>query len=171
MADADHKQYPPIKGLTWHRHQHYSFFTPIDWWRFEWPDDREGEIYGPDPDDPHTVFSVVVDDLGVTVTPDDLDVLAKGFFEALEALPEVQIEHRQQFAMPTLIELEAKYTYREEGETRRCWVRVLYHQTRQITLTAKGATPDRYDYWLPLFFESMMTANVHSVRPEVDSLI
>jgi hypothetical protein len=164
------KQYPAIKGLTWHRTQYYSFFTPIDWHRFSWPDDRQGEIYGPDPDDPLTVFSVMMSDLGTTVTADDLDVLAEGFFEAIGQRPESHIDVRNQKDAGRWLELEARYTFRDQGETRRCWVRVFYHGTRQITMTAQGATLEKYDHWLPLFFEAMMTANVHYKKPGMESI-
>jgi hypothetical protein len=168
MAGKTQKQYPAIKGLTWHRTQYYSFFTPIDWHRFAWSDNRQGEIYGPDLNDPLTTFSVAVEDLGTSVTADDLDVLAEGFFEVIEQLPESHVEVRNQKATHKLLELEARYTFLDQGEIRRCWVRVFYHETRQITMTAQGATLEKYDYWLPLFFEAMMTAGVHSQKPELD---
>lgn len=162
------KQYPAIKGLTWHRSPHYSFFTPMNWHRFAWSDDRQGEIYGPDPDDPFTVFAVDFRDLGTLVTADDLDVLAEGFFEAVEKLPGAAIESRSQKTTGKLLQLEAHYTFEDRGSTRKCWVRVFYHMTRQITMTAQGATPEKYNYWLPMFFEAMMTANVHSAKPTLD---
>lgn len=162
------KQYPAIKGLTWHRSQYYSFFTPMDWHCFTWSDDRQGEIYGPDPNDPCTVFAVDLRDLGTPVTADDLDVLAEGYFGAVERLPEAVIESREQKVSGKLLQLEAHYHFRNQANTCKCWVRVFYHGTRQITMTAQGATPEKYDYWLPMFFEAMMTANVHSTKPKLD---
>lgn len=162
------KQYPVIKGLTWHRNRYYSFFLPIDWLRFTWSDDRQGEVYGPDPNDPFTTFSVDMKDLGIVVSADDLEALAEGFFEAVERLPDAAIEMRQQKVTGRVLELEARYTFCDQGQTRKCWVRVFYHITRQITMTAQGATPEKYDYWLPIFFEAMMTANVHNEKPTID---
>ncbi|MBN1284527.1 MAG: hypothetical protein JXB47_03935 [Anaerolineae bacterium] len=131
-----------------------------------WSDDRTGVIYGPDPADPFTVFAVDLKDLGTLVTAADLDALAEGLFGSIERLPASEIETREQKATGKLLELEAKYTFCEQGETRKCWKRVFYHETRQIAMTAQGATPEKYDYWLPLFFEAMMTANVHNVKPQ-----
>lgn len=165
MANTPRKQYPAVKGLTWHRHQYYSFFTPVDWHRFEWPDQRVGEICGPDRDDPLTVFAVSVDDLGTQVTADDLDALAEGFFGTIERLPDVAIELRDRKAVGHQLELETKYTFRDHGATRKCWIRVFYHLTRQVTMTAQGATVEKYDYWLPMFYQAMMTARVHSRKP------
>ncbi|MBN2304425.1 MAG: hypothetical protein JXQ72_08120 [Anaerolineae bacterium] len=172
MASPTQKQYPAIKGLTWHRHQYYSFFTPMDWHRFAWPDGSEGDIYGPDAHDPLTVFAVSLKDLGIPVTADDLNSVAEGFFGAIEQLPEVQIDHRDQKVAGRLLILEAKYAFldhdKDHGETRKCWRRVFYHETRQITMTAQGATVDKYDYWLPMFFQAMMTAGVHKEKPSFD---
>jgi len=168
MASATPKKHPAIKGLMWHRDQYYSFYIPLDWHRFAWSDDRQGVIFGPDPNDPATVFAVAVKDLGTSLTAADLNALAEGFFETIAQLPESQIEDRNRKVAGKLLQLEAKYTYREQGETRQCWVRVLYHETRQITLTAQGATPDKYAHWLPLFFEAMMTARVHNQKPTVE---
>lgn len=163
------KKHPVIKGLKWHRHQYYSFFIPKEWHQFEWADDREGVIYGPDPEDPRTVFAVDVKDLGEKLQPDDLDILAEGFFGSIEQLPDCHIEERKQKVVGkgTLLTLEAKYTYTEDGRTQKRWVRVLYRDTRQVALTAQGSTPEKYDYWLPLFFEAMMTADVHNKQPEL----
>lgn len=171
MGTDPQKQYPSIRGLTWHRHQYYSFFTPIDWHRFEWADDSEGEIYGPDPEDPTTLFAVALYHLNTTVTAADLDILAEGFFEAIQQLPQAQIEAQDQRIAGKQLELEVKYTFVEQEETRKRWVRVFYHETRQITMTAQGTTPNRYDYWLPMFFQAMMTAKVHSEKPSLSLYI
>ncbi|MCI0710240.1 MAG: hypothetical protein L0154_08760 [Chloroflexi bacterium] len=162
------KEYPWIKGLTWHRHPYYSFFAPMDWHLFQRPDDVIGVIVGPDPADPLTVFAVTLKDLGTTITPDDLDVIAEGFFGTIEQLPGVQIEHREQKVAGKLLELQTKYSYFENDTPRKCWVRVFYHETRQITMRAQGSTPERYDYWLPMFYQAMMTAKVHKAKPRFD---
>lgn len=164
MSQLTH-QYPAIQGLTWHRTQYYSFFLPMDWHSFCWDDDREGHIYGPDPDDPSTVFAVNTQDLGTTITADDLDILAEGFFEYIECLPACHIDSRRQKISGKLLELEAQYTFQEDAATRKCWKRVFFHGTRQIVLTAQGATPEKYDYWLPWFSEAMVTAKIHKVKP------
>lgn len=163
------KKYPPVKGLTWHCDEYYSFFTPIDWHPFSWADGREGMIYGPDSSDPATVFAAAVKDFGTKISADDLDVLAEAFLETLEQLAESHIESHNEKVSGEMLELEAKYTFSEAGETRQCWTRMFYHHTRQITMTAQGATPEKYAYWLPVFFEAMMTAGVHSRKPSFES--
>jgi hypothetical protein len=167
MAGKINKQHPAVRGLAWHRHQYYSFFAPIDWHRFHWSDDREGEIHGPDANDPLTVIAVDVRDLGMMTSAEDLDIVAEGFFQGIEQLPGCQIELRDQKVSAKQPLLEAKYTYLDQGETRKCWVRVFYHGTRQIAISAQGATIEKFDYWLPWFYQAMMTAKVHSQRPKL----
>jgi hypothetical protein len=166
MADQARKSYPAIQGLHWHRDQYYSFFIPNNWQKLEWADHRAGVIYAPDASDPLTVFSVDAKDLGTRIAADDLAVLAEGFFGTIEQLTDVRIESRDQKTSADRLELEAKYTFCEQDATRKRWARVFYHETRQIAMTAQGAAPEKYDYWLPWFFEAMMTARVHATKPE-----
>jgi hypothetical protein len=159
------RQHPSTRGLNWHRDQYYSFFVPIEWHRFAWGEGQQGVIYGPDLDNPSTVFAVDFKDLGMPITADDFEILSEGFFEAIEALPQAQIELRNHKQAEAILELEAKYTFQEQSQTRKRWVRVFYQDSRQIAMTAQGATTEKYDYWLPWFFEAMMTARIHREKP------
>ena len=160
------KKRPAIKGLTWYREQYFSFFIPMDWTKAEWPDEREGIIFQPKPEDSYTVFAVEVKDLGTTLTSEDLTYLNIGFLDGIKQLPDSHIDEKEEKVTGGLLQLSAKYTFTEEGETRKRWVRVLYQDSRQITMTAQGSTTENYDYWLPIFYEAMMTANVHRTKPE-----
>jgi hypothetical protein len=159
------KERPVFKGLRWHREQYFSFFVPVDWHRFNWQDDRQGALYGPSADDAHTVFAADLRDIGFTVAAADLEDLFDGFTAGIQQLPGVEIESSDKRVVGKLITLEAKYIFTDDEMTRKRWVRVLYHGTLQIAFTAQGATPDTYDYWLPMFYEAMMTAKVHSTLP------
>jgi hypothetical protein len=165
MTGEKTKDRPVFKGLRWYREQYFSFFVPIDWLRFSWQDDRQGVLFGPSAEDPHTVFAVDLTDLGFSVSADDLDDLSEGFMTGIQQLHGVEIELSNRQVVGALVTLEAKYTFVEDGMTRKRWVRVLYHDTHQIAFTAQGATADTYAYWLPMFFEAMMTAKVHSTMP------
>ena len=165
MSNSINQRRPAFKGLRWHREQFFSFLIPVDWLRFHWKDDRQGALYGPSPDDAHTVFAVNLTDLGFSVSTDDLDDLFDGFLTSIQQLPHVEIELSKKKVTGGLMSLEAKYTFAEDKMLRKRWVRVLYHDTHQIAFTAQGATPDVYDYWLPMFYEAMMTAKVHSTAP------
>ncbi len=160
------KQRPTFKGLSWKRDQYYSFFVPIDWHEFEWADEREGMIFGPQADDPLTVFAVELSDLGIETTPEDLDDLDAGFMEGIQALAGVQIDEHETWTKGGITCLAAKYTYLEDDVRRKRWIRVFYQDNHQIAMTAQGATVAAYDYWLPMFYEAMMTAKVHRFMPE-----
>lgn len=165
MIDKMTQDRPVFKGLRWYREQYFSFLIPIDWPRFNWQDDRQGVLFGPSAEDAHTIFAVDLTDLGFSVSTDDLDDLFDAFSTSIQQLPGVEIELCEKGVAGALISLEAKYTFMEDEMIRKRWVRVLYHGTRQIAFTAQGATPETYAYWLPMFFEAMMTAKVHSEIP------
>jgi hypothetical protein len=160
------KQRPAFKGLFWQKSQYYSFFRPTDWHEFQWADGREGIILGPNVDDPLTVFAVELTDLGMTTTPDDFDDLDAGFIEGIEQLPGYELEDHQTWVQGSIICLAAKYTYLEDDIRRKRWVRVFYQDNRQIVMTAQGATVETYDYWLPMFYEAMMTTKIHRFAPK-----
>ncbi|MBN1563335.1 MAG: hypothetical protein JXA10_05820 [Anaerolineae bacterium] len=159
-------QRPAFKGLKWHREPYFSFFIPLDWTVFEWEDDRQGVLYGPSADDDQTVFAVDVKEFDFTVTADDLDDVYDGFITSIQQLPDVSIESSNKRVAGKMVALEAKYTFTANDTTRKRWVRVLYYGPCQVAFTAQGATPETYDYWLPMFFEAMMTAKVHASIPK-----
>lgn len=167
MSKGKDDSKPIFTGLNWYREQYFSFYIPIDWQKVEWPDDRQGILFVPPPEDGHTVFAVELKDLETKVTVDDLPYLSMGFLNGIKQLPEGKIESKNEEVNGKIIQLEAKYTFLEDGQTRKRWVRVLYHETRQITFTAQGKDVESYHYWLPMFFEAMMTLNVHSRKPEL----
>jgi hypothetical protein len=163
----DNTEKPIFKGLSWCHEQYFSFFVPIDWQRTERPDGKQGVIYVPAYDDAHTFYAVQVDDLGTQVTAEDVPDLETGLLSGINQLTESQIESYGTSSVGTLIQLEAKYTYLEDGLRRKRWVRMLYHETRQIIFIAQGKTEPIYHYWLPMFNEAMMTLKVHSTKPMI----
>lgn len=159
---------PAFKGLSWHRDPYYSFFIPIDWHKVAWPDGKQGVIYTPSADELFTLFAVEVRDLEISISADDLDDLSAGFVAGIEALPGVEIESHKHWIRGKLMCLDARYSFDEQGQRRKRWVRQFYHETRQIAMTAQGATVEAFDYWLPMFFEAMMTTKIHNTLPKLD---
>jgi hypothetical protein len=100
-------------------------------------------------------------------SPDDLDDLKTGFLTGIEELPEAEVESHEQWVRGDLMCLAAKYSFVEQGTRRKRWVRQFYHGTRQIAITAQGATCEIYDYWLPMFYEAMMTTKIHDSIPKI----
>lgn len=162
----EQQQRPSFKGLNWYREDYFSFFVPMDWQKVQPQAGRQGVIFIPPTDDMHTLYAVDVVDLGTKITSDDLPYLSTGFLDGIKNLPNRKIETKGEKVVGKQIHLEAKYTFEEDGETRKRWVRVFYDDTRQVTVTAQGKTVDAYEYWLPMFFEAMMTVKVHHAVPD-----
>lgn len=150
---------PAFTGLVLHddRELGLNFWYPSGWQRLDLPEGRTGVVYTPERGDWSTHFSVETRELGIDVEDGDLADLEQGFVEGLQSLPECHIESRDQWVVGDLIGLEAKYTFREVDATRKCWVRLLHYRGRQFHVVAQGATPEEYDYWLPMLYEMMMT--------------
>lgn len=151
---------PSFTGLLVHRdlvHQ-YSLFVPDGWHRLDTSGDgATGVLYVPSTEDTLTGLSAEARDLGTEVAGDDLPALRDGFETGLRELPESAIEGFEAEAIGRLVTMEARQTFREDGATRKRWVRLLYQGSTQVRLVAQGATVDTYEYWLPMFFESMRT--------------
>jgi len=151
---------PVFTGLVAHRDQafNYSFFLPLGWHRLEIEGAGDnGVFYAPSLDDPLTGFSAEARDLGMEVTADDLPSLRAGFLSGLRKMTRSKIESQEADAIGSLITMEARQTYRDGAVTRKRWVRLLYQGTTQVRLVAQGATVDAFEYWLPMFLESMRT--------------
>ncbi len=153
---------PAFTGLWLHedRKWRFKFWYPDGWHRFHLGEGHQGVLYAPDPEDCSTHFAVDVKDIGVRPKESDLPTLKEGFLEGLQALPGLQIEWQDAWVAGALIGLEAKYTFQEGEATRKRWVRLLYDGRRQFHVVAQGASPEDYDYWLPMLNEMMMTLQI-----------
>jgi hypothetical protein len=134
----------------------YSILVPDGWHRLEVSDEAgSGVLYAPSTEDVFTGFSAHARDLGTAVTAKDLPDLRAGFLSGLRKLPRSRIEAQEADAIGRLITMEARHTFRDGDIIRKRWVRLLYQDTIQVRLVAQGATVAEFDYWLPMFFESM----------------
>ena len=158
------RPYPPsFTGLLLHREPRlgYSFFVPDGWHRQEIEGANDAEsmsvMYVPSVDDPLTGFSAEGRDLELEVTPEDFPALQAGFLSGLRKMPGSRLESHEGETIGPLITLEARHTFREGKVIRKRWVRLLYQRALQVRLIAQGSTVEEFDYWLPMFFESMRT--------------
>ena len=153
-------QHPSFAGLLLHRDRvvGYSFFVPLGWHRLHLESaEGSGVIYAPEPADPSTSFSAEGRDLGLPVLAEDLPALRAGFLRGLRALPGAGLESWEVEAIGPLLTMEARHTYVQEGQTAKRWVRLLYQGPLQVRLVAQAPTVERFDYWLPMFYEAMRT--------------
>jgi hypothetical protein len=151
---------PSFTGLLVHREPAlgYSFLVPDGWHRSELVG-AEGTavLYAPSPGESFTSFSVEGRDLGVEIVSTDLSDLRAGFLRGLRKMRRSRVTLLDAQAIGRLITLEAHQTYRDGVAVRKRWVRLLYQGTVQVRLIAQAATVREFDYWLPMFYESMRT--------------
>jgi hypothetical protein len=155
---------PTQQGVALYKDNYlgYSFFRPRAWRQFSWLDGRRGVLFGPEEDNNSTLFGVAVQELGLKVNKGDTEDLYMGFITGIKRLPKIEIEWQNQWTKGSLIGMEAKYTFEEQGVTRKRWVRVIYPDTRQMTLNAQGETVADYDRWYSLFEQAMSSFHAHA---------
>ena len=157
---SDPRPPPAFTGLLVHREPRYgcSLLIPEGWQRRELVSEHgSGVVFLPDPADEVTSFSFEGRDLGLEVGPDDLAALRSGFLAGLRKLPGCKLAQHEAEAIGRLITMEARLTFRDGAARRKRWTRLLYQGRIQVRLVAQGATPAEFDYWEPMFFQSMRT--------------
>jgi hypothetical protein len=151
---------PAFTGLIVHREPRYgcSMLIPEGWERRELVSELgSGAVFLPNRSDDLTSFSFEGRDLGLEVQSGDLAALRFGFLAGLRKLPGARIAHHEADAIGRLITMEARLTFREEGSVRKRWTRLLYQGRVQARLVAQGASAAEFDYWEPMFFQTIRT--------------
>lgn len=151
--------------LFWDEEWDFSFWHETRWKRFKFEDGRPGIIVAPEESNRLTTFSVQPRDLDMEVTKEDLPVLTEGFIAGLQSLPDCKIESQEESVTGSLIILDARLTFTEDGETRKRWVQLVYKGKRQYLLVGQGATVEDFEWWLPMFF---MATNTFVIGPRFD---
>ncbi len=159
MSEEKSRSRPRYRGTYKHIDHEggYAIWTPSDWQKHEMSQGHHGFVFYPDASEPATFLSTEKVVLDYKVTMDDIPVLREGFQAGLNSLPDIDIEFQDEAITKTLKMFEAKFTFTEDGETRKRWLRLIYWGEAQLIVMAQGASPESYHYWLPMFFNSLMT--------------
>lgn len=149
---------PRFTGVTTYRDPlgRFSFRYPTDWLTYGL-EGMEGVRYAPRADDPDTWLTAWIAPLAESVVAEDLEDLRQGVAEGLASLDDCQVESESEIVLGNLIKFERVFTVRD-GEVRRkrkLWL--LYVDRWQIVLTWQGASPEEYEYWLPMANYSFAT--------------
>ncbi|MBO0708640.1 MAG: hypothetical protein J2P44_09770 [Candidatus Dormibacteraeota bacterium] len=147
---------PRFYGVTTYAdpEDRFKFRVPSNWHREELEDERDGMIWMPDVDDPDTHISCWVQKLEEPIQAEDLEDLRSGVEQGLNQLPNYQVESGEEGTYGNLIKFERVFTYGDppggQGvrHKRRSWY--LYANEWAIVLAWQGATPEHYEYWLPM---------------------
>jgi len=141
----------------WDQEGGFAVWLPNDWRKIDMVEGRQGWIFTPYPDNFDTSFTAEKFILDFKVTPEDIDILVEGFEEGINSLPDVVIEHKNYDKGKMVVILEAKFTFMENGQRRKRWVKNMYWGEANLVLIAQGATEEDYAYWEGMLFNSMTT--------------
>lgn len=156
------KKGPVYTGMTLHPNEKggFSVWLPSDWHKRELKPKHVGMLFSPYPDDINTCLLVEKKKLKVKVKREDADVLREGFQQGLMALPGIEIEWTDEKLTDTILIFEARYTFLEGEERRKRWTRSIYWGEGHLIMIAQGRTPEDFDYWLPMFFNTITTTQI-----------
>jgi hypothetical protein len=138
----------------------YGVWIPSDWTQIKLRRHHRGFLFSPYKDDINTSFLVEKRKLKVTVTAEDLDVLRDGFHQGIMALPGVEVESQDESLTDSINFFEARFTFLEGENRRKRWVRNIYWGEGQLVMIAQGRTVEDFEYWLPMFYNTITTAQI-----------
>ena len=141
----------------------YGVWLSSEWFFHEMTNGHRGAIFTPYEEDLNTCFACEKVVLKYKTTQEDAQILREGFEEGVLSLPGVEVEKFDQSVTNTLMIFDAIFSFDEEGQRRKRWVRNVYWGEGQLILLAQGTTPEEFEYWRPMFFNTMLTAEVGQV--------
>jgi hypothetical protein len=151
------KKGPVYRGITKHvdKEGGYAVWLPSPWRKIDMVDDHHGWIFTPYPDRYDTCFVCEKKVLDFKVKPEDLDLLVEGFEAGILSLQDVEMLEKKHEAGKMVVILEAKFTFTENGQRRKRWVKSMYWAEANLVLMAQGANEEEYAYWEPMLFNAM----------------
>ena len=138
----------------------YAIWIPSDWRKIKMTNGHKGTIYTPLAEGYDTCISTEKVVLDYSITDDDIPILREGFNAGLASLPGIEIESQDEAITPTLKLFEARFTFLEGDIRRQRWLRVVYWGDGQLIMMAQGETPEEFEYWLPMFYNALMTVEL-----------
>ena len=154
--------FPAFTGVTLHNDKQggFSIWLPSDWYETKLKRNHRGFLFSPYPDDINTSLLVEKHKLKVNVTLEDIDIIREEFHQDIRALPGVEIELLDEKLSETVNVFDTRFTFLEGENRRKRWVRNIYWGEGQLIMIAQGRTPQDFEYWLPMFFNSITTAQI-----------
>ncbi len=138
----------------------YIVWVPSDWVSVELNPGHQGRLFAPHADDYNTSFLVEKRKLKWKVTSEDIPMLLESFHEGMKALPGVEVEHTEESLSSSINVFDARFSFLEGEFRRKRWVRNIYWGEGQLIMIAQGKTPEDFEYWLPMFYNTMTTASI-----------
>jgi len=138
----------------------YAVWLPSDWRKIDMVEGHRGWIFTPYPDNFDTCFTSEKITLDYKVKLADADILMEGFVAGINTLADANIELKNCDLGKFSVILEAKFTFIENGQRRKRWVKNIYWAEANLVLMAQGATEEDFGYWEGMLFNSMMTYEI-----------
>ena len=163
MTEKKNQKQPFYTGMTkhWDHAAGYAVWLPSDWRKIEMVKGKQGWIFTPYKENFDTCFVSEKKTLKYPVEPKDADTLMEGLLDGIKSLPEAEILETKKDTGKMVILLEAKFTFIENGQRRKRWVKSMYWGKSNLVLIAQGATEEDYTYWEGMLFNSMMTYEIN----------
>jgi hypothetical protein len=162
MAEEKKKQGPVYTGIRKYYDEDagYAVWLPHEWRQIDMVEGHRGWIFTPYADRYDTCFMCEKITLDFKVTPEDLDILTEGFEAGIKSMPDAIIEDTRYETGKMVVILEVKFSFTENGVTRKRWVKSLYWGEGNLVMIVQGANAEEYDYWMPMFFNTMNSYEV-----------
>jgi hypothetical protein len=160
---TEEKPKPFYTGMKQHADEAgFALWLPSDWHQFELQGNMKGVLFSPYPDDFNTGLLAEKKKLKVKVKSDDLPILREAFMEGIRSLEGVEIEEGSvaEHLSNTLSFFEVRFSFLDGGVRRKRWIRNIYWGRNNYVLIAQGRTVEDFQYWLPMFYNIMMTVIV-----------
>ncbi len=138
----------------------YKIWITSDWHQYKMKKNHRGFLFSPYPDDINTCMLFEKHKLKYAVTVDDLPMLREAFHQGIVDLPGVEIESEDESLSDSISFFEARFTFLDGDQRRKRWVRNVYWGKGQLVVIAQGRTPEDFEYWLPMFFNTMYSIDV-----------
>ncbi len=133
----------------------FAVWLSTDWRKIDMVMGHHGWIFTPYPDRFDTCFTVEKIVLKYKSTPKDAEILMEGFEAGINSLPEVVVEYKNCDVGILAVILEAKFTFMENGQRRKRWIKNIYWGEANLVLIAQGANEQEYAYWEGMLFNAM----------------
>lgn len=157
MAEAkDSHKYTGMRKFT-DAQGGYFLWIPAGWKHLKMDESGNSYLFTPHEDKIDTGFVTEKRHLEYKVKKDDLPILKEGFINGINLLPEVEIEKVSDTVTEQMMGIEVKFSFKEDGQSRIRWMRLIYSGKSLLILSAKGATPEQFERYQPMFFNIMMS--------------
>ena len=161
MTEEKHED-PWYTGMYTHNDEAggYSIVVPTDWHQLPLKEGIVGLMFSPYKDDLNTSILTQKHTLKYTVKTSDLALLRDSFEQGVKDLPGAEIEKFDASYSDTVNVFDAIFTFLDGDARRKRWVRNIYWAEAQLVVVAQGRTPEDYEYWLPMFYNAIITLKI-----------